>query len=74
MTISINARVQNIYYQGDDDSLGIARATSNKKITQAEARDILIDREILYKEILKVKIEYIELEIPLDELEKYTTL
>lgn len=72
--IEIKAKVQNIYYQTDTDELGIARATSDKRITIAEAEDILIDREIFYKEVLKVKIEYIELEIPLNELENFIQL
>ena len=72
--IEIKAKVQNIYYQTDTDELGIARATSDKRITIAEAEDILIDREIFYKEVLKVKIEYIELEIPLNDLENFIQL
>lgn len=74
-TITIKARVQNIYYQDENNYLGIARTTTDKqKLTQAEARDVLIDREIPYKDILKVKIEYIELELPVDKVEEYITL
>lgn len=74
-TITIKARVQNIYYQDENNYLGIARTTTDKqKLTQAEARDVLIDREIHYKDILKVKIEYIELEIPVEKVEEYITL
>lgn len=74
-TITIKARVQNIYYQDENNYLGIARTTTDKqKLTQAEARDVLIDREIPYKDILKVKIEYIELEIPVEKVEEYITL
>ena len=74
-TITIKARVQNIYYQDENNYLGIARTTTDKqKLTQAEARDVLIDREIPYKDILKVKIEYIELELPVEKIEEYITL
>lgn len=74
-TITLKARVQNIYYQDENNYLGIARTTTDKqKLTQAEARDVLIDREIPYKDILKVKIEYIELEIPVEKVEEYITL
>lgn len=74
-TITIKARVQNIYYQDENNYLGIARTTTDKqKLTQAEARDVLIDREIPYKDILKVKIEYIELELPVEKVEEYITL
>lgn len=74
-TITLKARVQNIYYQDENNYLGIARTTTDKqKLTQAEARDVLIDREISYKDILKVKIEYIELEIPVEKVEEYITL
>lgn len=73
--ITIKARVQNIYYQDENNYLGIARTTTDKqKLTQAEACDILIDREIPYIDILKVKIEYVTLDIPLSKLEEYLSL
>lgn len=71
-TIFIKTRVQNIYYQDENNYLGIARATTEKqKLTQAEAFDILVDREIKFLDILKVKIEYIELDIPVSKIEEY---
>ena len=74
-TIFIKARVQNIYYQDENNYLGIARATTEKqKLTQAEAFDILVDREVKFIDILKVKIEYIDLEIPVSKIEEYITL
>ena len=69
--ILMKVKVQSIYYQTRKDDLGITHATSEKRITIAEAEDILLDREIEYKEVLKVKYEFIELEIPLKDLENY---
>jgi len=71
--VYIKAKIQNIYYQTPQDDLGIARATKedNVKITLAEAQDILLDREIEYKEVLRVKNEWHHLEIPINELEDY---
>ena len=69
--IQLNVKVQAIYYQTDQDELGITYATSEKRITVAESADILLDRKIRYKEVLKVKYEFIELEIPLNDLENY---
>ena len=69
--ILLNVKVQAIYYQTDTDELGITYATSDKRITVAESSDILLERQIRYKEVLKVKYEFIELEIPLNDLENY---
>lgn len=70
-SILLKVKVQSIYYQTRKDDLGITYATSDKRITIAESEDILLNREIEYKEVLKVKYEYIELELPLKELENY---
>lgn len=70
-SILVKVKFQNIYYQTDEDSLGIEYATSDKRITINEATDILIERGIEFKEVLRVKYEYIELDIPLNELENY---
>lgn len=70
-SILLNVKVQAIYFQTDQDELGITYATSDKRITVAESVDILLDRQIRYKEVLKVKYEFIELVIPLNELESY---
>lgn len=69
--ILLNVKVQAIYYQTYQDELGITYATSEKRITVAESADILLDRQIRFKEVLKVKYEFIELEIPLNDLENY---
>lgn len=71
--ILLKTKIQAIYFQTTKDELGIAHATKkdNVRITIAEAEDILLDREIPYKEVLKVKFEDIDLEIPLNEYENY---
>ena len=69
--ILLKVKIQAIYYQTEKNELGISHATSDKKITIAEAEDILLEREIPYQEILKVKYEDIQIEVPLDEYENY---
>ena len=69
--ILLNVKVQAIYFKTDTDELGISYATSEKRITIAESEQILLDRKIRFKEILKVKYEFIEMEIPLNNLENY---
>ena len=69
--ILIKVKVQIIYFQTDENSLGQEYATSEKRITIAEAENILLDRDIHYKEVLKVKYEYVETEIPLTDFKNY---
>lgn len=70
-SILLKVKVQIIYYQTHKEELGKSYATSNKRITVSEAESILEDRDVQYKEVLKVKYEYIELDVPLNELENY---
>lgn len=70
--ISVKAKVQTIIFQTVDDSLGKEYATSQKRITIAEAGDLLLDRGIEYKEVLKVKPEVLHLELPLEDLPLFT--
>lgn len=69
--ILMKVKVQVIYFQTRKNSLGIQYATSDKRITIAEAEDILLDRKVEFEEVLKVKYEFIELEVPLENLENY---
>ena len=69
--INLKIKIQNIYYQTDQDELGIEHATSEKRITLAEAEEVLTEREISFKEILRVKYEYIDLDLPLETFKKY---
>ena len=70
-TILVKVKVQSIYFQTPKDDLGITYATSDKRITIDEAQDILLDRQVECKEVLKVKYEFVELELPLETFEKY---
>lgn len=72
--ILLKTKVQCIYYQSRKDDLGITYATSDKRITILEAGDILMDRKIDFKEVLKVKYEYVEIELPIKEFENHITL
>lgn len=69
--ILIKVKVQTIYFQTNENELGQEYATSEKRITIAEAENILLDRDIHYKEVLKVKYEYVEMEIPLSDFKNY---
>ena len=69
--ILLNTRVQSIYFQTRNNELGIEYSTSDKRITIDEAKNILTDREIECEEVLKVKYEYVELEIPLKQFNQY---
>ena len=69
--ILLKVKIQAIYFQTPENELGIQHATSEKRITIAEAEDILIDRKVEFVEVLKVKYEDIEIEIPLSEYENY---
>lgn len=69
-TLTLKAKIQVIYYQTNDDELGQAYATSDKRITIAESEQLLQDREILFKEVLKTKYEYRHIEIDVDDFEK----
>lgn len=69
--ILLKVKVQSIYFQTRKDDLGISYSTSDKRITISEAEDILLDRKIEYKEVLKVKYEFIDLEIPLKDFENF---
>ena len=73
-TIYVKVKVQAIYFQTPKGDLGISNATSEKRITISEAEKILSDRQIDFKEGLKVKYEFLDLEIPLADFEKYITL
>ena len=69
--ILLKVRVQVIYYQTRKNELGITYSTSDKRITIAESEDILLDRKIEYEEVLKVKYEYVDLEVPLKDFEEF---
>ena len=69
--IFLKVKVQSIYFQTRKDELGITHATSEKRITIDEAEEILINRQVEFKEVLKVKYEFVDLEIPLKDYENY---
>lgn len=69
--IKVSTRLQVIYYQKGDYKLGIAYASGEKRVTIEEAQEILKRRNINFKEILKVKFDTMNIDIPIEELEKY---
>ena len=70
-TITLSVKIQAIYFQTLENNLGIEHATSDKRITLAESEEILKEREIEYDEILKVKYEDHEIQIPLKEYKTF---
>ena len=66
----LKLRVQNIYFQDNDNNLGIFRINPEKKISLSEAVNILEDHHIEFYDVLKVKIEYVTIETDQKELEK----
>ena len=69
--INLNPRLQVIYYLTDDEELGKEFATSEKRISLDEAEFLLINREVEFKELLKVKYEVIEIELTVEQFKKY---
>ena len=70
-TITLNPRVQVIYYETQDGQLGKAYATSEKRISLDEAETLLNEREIEFAELLKVKYEVINVTLAVEEFENY---
>lgn len=69
--VELRAKVQVITYEYADGFLGKEYATSEKRISLQEAAEILNDREIEYKEIMKVKYEYITLKMSTESIGQY---
>lgn len=69
--INLNPRLQVIYYLTDGEELGKEYATSEKRISLDEAEFLLINREVEFKELLKVKYEVIEIELTVEQFKKY---
>ena len=65
--INLNPRLQVLYYLTEDDELGKEYATSEKRISLDEAEFLLINREVEFKELLKVKYEVIEIELTVEQ-------
>ena len=71
MEITIRPRIQVIYYQLKDDTLGQENATSESRITLKEAEGILQSRGIDFKSVLKVKYEFVLMEFAPNEFKKF---
>lgn len=67
--ILIKAKVQLITYETPSGDLAQQYATSEKRISFSDAREILLERDIEFKEILKVKYENIQLDMTLQQFE-----
>ena len=67
----LNVKIQAIYFLTDQSELGITHATSEKRISIEEAKEILNDRKIVFEEILKVKYEDVTVTLPLAAYETY---
>ena len=68
--ILIKAKVQLITYETPSGNLSQQYATSEKRISFSDAREILLERDIEFKEILKVKYENVQFNIPVTQFEQ----
>lgn len=67
----IKTKIQLINFETTSGELGKSYVTSEKRITIAEAGEILQERGIDFDQVLKVKYHTVELEIPLTDFESY---
>lgn len=69
----LDLRLQVIYYETDNEELGKEYVTSenNQRIPLAKANELLHQRDIAFNDLLKVKFENIQLQMPLDDFKKY---
>ena len=67
--ILIKAKVQLITYETPTGDLAQQYATSEKRISFSDARKILLERDIEFKEILKVKYIDTQFTIPVEQFE-----
>lgn len=71
--LKLKLRVQKIFYQTKQDELGIAYANPEKKLSLKVAAGILEERQIDFSSVLRTQIEYVEIELPIKELESIIT-
>lgn len=63
-------RVQTIYYQTENGTLGKEYVTSSKRVSLDEANELLNVREVDFMEILKVKYENVDISMTTQEFEE----
>ena len=66
-------RLQVIYYETDDEQLGKEYVTNeeNQRISLAQAEELLHQREIPFRDLLKVRFETLQLNMSLADFKKY---
>ena len=70
--VFLKTKIQSIYYLMKDDELGISyESTNEKRLSMLEAEQLLKDRGIDFQEVLKVRYEDVEIEIPIHDLNSY---
>ena len=70
--VFLKTKIQSIYYLMKDDELGISyESTNEKRLSMIEAEQLLKDRGIDFHEVLKVRYEDVEIEIPIHDLNSY---
>ena len=70
--VFLKTKIQSIYYLMENDELGITyESTNEKRLSMSEAEQLLKDRGIDFQEVLKVRYEDVEIEIPIHDLNSY---
>ena len=70
--VFLKTKIQSIYYLMENDELGITyESTNEKRLSMIEAEQLLKDRGIDFQEVLKVRYEDVEIEIPIHDLNSY---
>lgn len=70
LSAKLKTKLQLIYYQVDDETLGQFYCNSDKRITLDEAKQILEHEGISFKSVLRVKYRNVELELTDEQIKK----
>ena len=70
MSVKLKTKLQLIYYQVDDETLGQHYCNSEKRITLDEARQILESENIDFKSVLRVKYRNVQLALTDEQIKK----
>lgn len=71
--IRLKTKVQLIYYQVDENTLGQYYTNSPGRVTQDQAKKILEEHGIEFKTVLKVKYRNIEMELTDSDIKQAIT-
>lgn len=67
-TLELESRIQRIYYIALNGEILSTVATSSKRISKNKAIEILNERKVPYKEVIKVQYEAVKMNFDIHEL------